>query len=97
MPMLAYSEIVEDKKDPGAALLKFTDYEPNVYMEEYYCTSPNCDCTNVLLSYFEMEQDTLKGPLFRLTMDLTTEKYVEQVVKNKKVNYLYPLKANNCK
>jgi len=83
--VMSYYQIMgkSEKVDPLGLVL---DNGITLFMDEDYCTNPTCDCTDVLLRFFDTgdgPEDAI--PVFSFRLDLETRKVTEKKVNNKKI------------
>lgn len=85
MEMVPYREIAKKKEDIRPLVLKFDSFEKPILLEDFYCTNPLCDCTDLLLQFIELSDDEIKNELFSIRLDTITWKITDRYIKRRNV------------
>jgi len=85
--VLPYQNILEKDGGKDYTVVRFDNYKSNVLITERYCTNPGCTCTEVCLTFIEIdEQANPIEQLFSISLDIDTWEIKEKNIDSKDIN-----------
>jgi uncharacterized protein YchJ len=84
--MVVYQNILKKDEDLELLVFHFKSYEHDLYVQEAYCSNPNCDCFEAQLSFYNIINNQAHKQLFNIRYDLRKAEILDQEILDRQVN-----------
>jgi len=68
--MVVYQTILSKKDDQEVLVCRLNGYDGDLYIQEAYCSNPSCECDELYLSFYSLEETVPKDLLFGFRMNI---------------------------
>jgi uncharacterized protein YchJ len=84
--MVVYQNILKKDEAQDLMVFHFKNHENDIYVQEAYCSNPNCDCFEAQLSFYDIQNNQANQQLFNLRFDLRKGEIIDKEILDRKVN-----------